>query len=171
MVGDEAATVLVLIDHADGRILAASRAAVSATALGKNVMPRVAALLDVQPVSEVMSIEDASTCVRPISAGHALATVRSSDRIRVLKFRTASFEPASDRERSRHRSRRCRCRRPCRIAVGISGAIQHLAGMKDSKVIVAINEDRDAPLFQVADDGLVADLCTALPELVGALET
>jgi electron transfer flavoprotein alpha subunit len=219
------------------------------TAIGKNVMPRVAALLDVQPISEVSDVIDADTFVRPIYAGNALATVKSSDLKKVMTIRSASFDPVaaeggsapieaaptvelpalsrfvsaelskSERPeltaarvvisggRGMQNGENFKLIEPIAdrlgaavgasraavdagfvpnefqvgqtgkivapelyVAVGISGAIQHLAGMKDSKVIVAINKDEEAPIFQVADYGLVADLFTALPELAAELE-
>jgi electron transfer flavoprotein alpha subunit len=220
-------------------ILAAS------TAIGKNVMPRLAALLDVQPISDIATVIDADTFVRPIYAGNAMATVKSSDSKKVITVRAASFDPApatggsapieaidaaSNSATSRFVSAELsKSERPeltaakivisggrgmqngenfiklldpvadklhaavgasraavdagfvpndyqvgqtgkivapdLYIAVGISGAIQHLAGMKDSKVIVAINKDEEAPIFQIADYGLVGDLFTILPDL------
>jgi electron transfer flavoprotein alpha subunit len=218
-----------------------------ATSSGKNVMPRVAALLDVMVISDIVRVIDQRTFRRPIYAGNALQTVRSADPVVVGTVRASGFAPAdrtgaapvqavavpADAGLSTYiRDDKAASDRPeltsarivvsggrglgspeafalverladklgaavgasraavdsgyapndwqvgqtgkivapdLYIAVGISGAIQHLAGMKDSKVIVAINKDEEAPIFQVADYGLVADLFTAVPELVEKL--
>ena len=219
-----------------------------ATTFGKNFLPRVAAKLDVQQISDIISVEDADTFKRPIYAGSCIATVKSNDSVKVITVRTTAFDasPISDSSvgvdsgdvvdslnnanfvsdeiavsdrpeltaaevivsggRALGSSENFKIIEALAdklgaavgasraavdagyvpndyqvgqtgkivapslyIAIGISGAIQHLAGMKDSKVIVAINKDEDAPIFQVADYGLVGDLFEAVPELTDSV--
>jgi electron transfer flavoprotein alpha subunit len=228
-----------------------SHVVAAATRFGKNLMPRVAALLDVAQLSDISAVESADTFQRPIYAGSVIATVQSTDPIKVVTVRPTSFEPAAaeggtanvesvgvevaDSGLSAYLGERLtKLDRPdlaaadivvsggrgmgssenfalleriadklgaaigasraavdagfvpndyqvgqtgkvvaprLYLAVGISGAIQHLAGMKDSKVIVAINKDEEAPIFQIADYGIVDDLFKVLPELAEELES
>src|SRR6202050_1384742 len=243
LLAEPTAALLVALAPNYSHILAAT------TAVGKNGLPRVAALLDAEPISDIAAVIDADTFVRPIYAGNGMATVKSSDVKKIITVRAASFDPVEADggsaatesvsvgdmpELSRFVSAELsKSERPeltaarvvisggrgmqngenfkliepiadklgaavgasraavdagfvpnefqvgqtgkivapeLYIAVGISGAIQHLAGMKDSKVIVAINKDEEAPIFQVADYGLVADLFQALPELAEELK-
>src|SRR3982751_1787015 len=235
--------IVVKLMDGHGALLAPS------TTTGRNIAPRVAALLDVMQISDILSVEDDSTFTRPIYAGNAIATVRSKDSMKVITVRGTAFEKAArdggsgtveaidagaDPALSSFVSEEAsKSERPeltsakiivsggrafgsneqfhalldpladklgagggasraavdagyapndyqvgqtgkivapeVYIAIGISGAIQHLAGMKDSKVIVAINKDEEAPIFQVADFGLVGDLFKLVPELTGKL--
>lgn len=238
---ENVADLVVEVSNGYSHVLAA------ATTTGKNFMPRVAALLDVAQISDIIAVESPDTFVRPIYAGNAIATVQSADNVKVVTVRCAAFDAVSDGGAATIESvdlikttdksafvkeELTESERPeltaaevvisggrgmqngenfallngiadklgaaigasraavdagfvpndmqvgqtgkivapqLYIAVGISGAIQHLAGMKDSKVIVAINKDEEAPIFQVADYGLVGDLFQVLPELESAL--
>ncbi|MCC9620764.1 FAD-binding protein [Thalassospira sp. MA62] len=259
---DGVAKVLVADNAAYGHFLAENLAAlvteladgfthilVPASSTGKNFMPRVAAIKDVAQISDITDVESADTFVRPIYAGNAMATVQSSDALKLITVRTTGFDPVAaeggsasveavsnvtDAGKSSFVGQELtESERPeltaagivisggrgmgsgenfhliepiadklgaaigasraavdagyapndwqvgqtgkvvapqLYIAVGISGAIQHLAGMKDSKVIVAINKDEEAPIFSVADYGLVGDLFEALPALASELD-
>ena len=242
-IAENVAALIVSVSKSYTHILA------PATSNGKNVLPRAAALLDCQQVSDIVSVEGPDTFVRPIYAGNALATVKSSDPIKVITVRTTGFdavaatggkapvesvaapadsglssfvgrevqkserpeltsarivvsggrgmgsgenfkllEPLADKLNAAMGASRAAVDAgfvpndwqvgqtgkivapDLYVAVGISGAIQHLAGMKDSRVIVAINKDEEAPIFQVADYGIVGDLFKIVPELVEELK-
>ena len=252
LVGDDAAYANQLAENVAPAVVAQagaySHVIAAHTTTGKNYLPRVAALLDVAQISDIVAVDSADTFKRPIYAGNAIATVKSNDAVKVVSVRGTAFDPAAASGGSAaveaiadaHNAGNsefvseeiAKSERPeltaagvivsggrgmgsgenfslldgiadklgaaigasraavdagfvpndmqvgqtgkivapeLYIAVGISGAIQHLAGMKDSKVIVAINKDEDAPIFQVADYGLVADLFQALPELEALL--
>ena len=252
LVADSAALDHLMAEQTSALLLALaphySHILAATTAVGKNIMPRVAALLDVQPISDIAGVVDADTFVRPIYAGNGMATVKSSDTKKIITVRAASFDPVAAEGGSAATeavavgdlpgiskfvsAELSKSERPeltaarivisggrgmqngdnfslldpiadklgaavgasraavdagfvpnefqvgqtgkivapeLYIAVGISGAIQHLAGMKDSKVIVAINKDEEAPIFSVADYGLVADLFKAMPEFEAEL--
>jgi len=254
LVADDAIFANQLAENLTSQVLSIAKnythLLVAASANGKNIMPRISALLDVAQISEITKVISPDTFERPIYAGNAIATIQSMDSIKAITVRPTGFEPAlasggqasieamsavSDVGVSQFISRETtKSDRPeltaakiivsggrglgsaeqyhtvmepladtlgaalgasraavdagyvpndyqvgqtgkivapqLYVAVGISGAIQHLAGMKDSKVIVAINKDPEAPIFGVADYGLVADLFTAVPELVAAMK-
>ena len=254
VVADGASLADQLAENVAAQILAvagdATHILAPATANGKNVLPRVAARLDVAQISDIIGVESGDTFQRPIYAGNAIATVQSGDPVKVITVRTTAFdavaaeggaaevqkvEAVGDSGQSSFVGREvAKSERPeltsakiivsggrglgssekfhevlepladklgaalgasraavdagyapndwqvgqtgkivapqLYVAVGISGAIQHLAGMKDSKVIAAINKDEEAPIFGVADYGLVADLFTAVPDMVKALD-
>ena len=166
-----------------------------ATTNGKNFMPRVAALLDVNMVSEISAVIDGETFERPIYAGNAIATVKDTESKKIITVRTTAFDAVAAEGGSATVETLSAAMGASRaavdagyvandlqvgqtgkivapnlyIAVGISGAIQHLAGMKDSKVIVAINNDPEAPIVQVADYFLEGDIFQILPELTAKL--
>ena len=253
LLADGASLADQLAENVAAQILAvagdATHILAPATANGKNVLPRVAAKLDVAQISDIVGVESADTFQRPIYAGNAIATVQSADKVKVITVRTTAFDAVAadggsaavekvdavaDSGKSSFVGREvAKSERPeltaakiivsggrglgssekfhevlepladklgaalgasraavdagyapndwqvgqtgkivapqLYVAVGISGAIQHLAGMKDSKVIAAINKDEEAPIFGVADYGLVADLFTAVPEMVKAV--
>ncbi len=241
-IAEDVAPIIVDLAPAYSHILA------PATTFGKNILPRAAALLDMQQISDITAVISADTFKRPVYAGNAIATVKSSDKIKLITVRSTTFDAApssggnaeivksessSNSELSKFiKLEESKSDRPeltsasiivsggrgvgskenfaiienladklgaavgasraavdagyvpndyqigqtgkivapdLYIAVGISGAIQHLAGMKDSKVILAINKDEDAPIFGVADYGLVADLFDAVPEMEGKI--
>ena len=240
-------SILVIAEHDNATLKAATLNVITAaTTTGKDFLPRAAALLDVNMLSEVVGVVDAETFTRPIYAGNAIATVKSSDSIKVMTVRGTAFDAAAQGGSAATQAvdivkttstafvgeELAKSDRPeltaakivisggrgmqngdnfkllysvadklgaavgasraavdagfvpndmqvgqtgkivapnLYVAVGISGAIQHLAGMKDSKVIVAINKDEEAPIFQVADYGLVAELFEAVPALEQAL--
>ncbi|XP_068927523.1 electron transfer flavoprotein subunit alpha, mitochondrial isoform X2 [Petaurus breviceps papuanus] len=163
-----------------------------ASAFGKNLLPRVAAKLDVAPISDIIQIKSPDTFVRTIYAGNAICTVKCEEKVKVFSVRGTAFEAAAMSGGSASTENVGASRAAVDagfvpndlqvgqtgkivapelyIAVGISGAIQHLAGMKDSKTIVAINKDPEAPIFQVADLGIVADLFKVVPEMTEILK-
>ncbi|KUF91351.1 CTD small phosphatase protein 2 [Phytophthora nicotianae] len=150
-VAEEVAELLVAAQKAGdySHVLAPSSNA------SKNYLPRAGAKLDVAPISDILAVADKDTFFRPTYAGNAIAQVKSKDAVKLITVRPTGFEKAAAEGGNAS----------LYVAAGISGAIQHLAGMKDSKTIVAINKDEEAPIFQVADYGLVDDLFNAVPEL------